>query len=126
MKRMAILGAVAAMTAGSGALAQNSSYAHFGATSDTIRINGNTVFPGLDWTYEMRIRVTQGSSTGLGLVICEQQDSVEAKLVSISPNSVQSYMVRDVGCGTDTTTQFTPNTLDVWRHLAWVRSGSVI
>ena len=126
MKRMAILGTVAAMTAGSGALAQNSSYAHFGATSDTIRVNGNTVFPGLDWTYEMRIRVTPDSYTGLGLVVCEQQNAVEAKLVSISPTAVQSYMTRDVGCGTDTTTQFTPNTLDVWRHLAWVRAGSVI
>ncbi len=124
MKRMAILGTVAAMTAGSGALAQNSSYAHFGATSDTIRVNGNTVFPTTDWTYEMRIRITPSSP--MGLVVAEQHNSTEHKAVYASSTALESYMVRGVQCNTDAISEFTSEFATTWRHVAWVREGALI
>ena len=124
MKRMAILGTVAAMTAGSGALAQDSSYAHFGASSDTIRVNGNTVFPTTDWTYEMRIRITPSSP--MGLVVAEQHNSTEHKAVYASSTALESYMTRGVQCNTDAISEFTSEFATTWRHVAWVREGALI
>ena len=123
MKRMAILGTVAAMTAGSGALAQNSSYAHFGATSDTIRINGNTVFNEGDYTYEARIRVLAGSA--LGHIVSEQRDSYEDKTIGLAANG--SYFM--TGCSPDYATGTFSGTIagfaaDEWLHLAYVHRGS--
>ena len=123
MKRMAILGTVAAMTAGSGALAQNSSYAHFGATSDTIRINGNTVFNEGDYTYEARIRVLAGSA--LGHIVSEQRDSYEDKTIGLAANG--SYFM--TGCSPDYATGQFSGTIagfaaDEWLHLAYVHRGS--
>ena len=123
MKRMAILGTVAAMTAGSGALAQNSSYAHFGAISDTIRINGNTVFNEGDYTYEARIRVLAGSA--LGHIVSEQRDSYEDKTIGLAANG--SYFM--TGCSPDYATGTFSGTIagfaaDEWLHLAYVHRGS--
>lgn len=122
MKRMAILGAVAAMAAGSGALAQNSGYAHFGATSDTIRVQGNTVSPTVDFTYEMRVRMAKGAP--LSRVISEQRDAYEDKSVHLSSTEFYGSMVRGYVCGSECQSSTSTSLSDGWHHVAWVRSGS--
>ena len=122
MKRMAILGAVAAMTAGSSALAQNSGYAHFGAVSDTIRINGNTVFNSGDYTYELRVRVANGSP--LGNVITEQRNALEDKAMALSSGQYACSV-----CGSTTgdfAGSIVPPIGGRWIHLTYVRSGSAL
>jgi len=123
MKRMAIIGAVAALATDTGALAQNSGFARFSATSDTIRIQGNTVFPNVDFTYEMRVRVSKGAS--LGHVISEQRDTFEAKIVALSANNFYGAMIRGANCGSENLTPSGTSLSDDWHHIAWVRSGSI-
>ena len=106
----------------SSAIAQDAGYAQFGAVTDTIRISGNTVFPTVDYTYEMRVRIQPGSPTGL--LIAEQRDMYEAKSVSFSSTETSNYMTRGYACGTDSVASLAPNFAGEWRHVAWVRSGS--
>ena len=102
---------------------ENSSYAHFGATSDTIRIQGNTVFPTVDFTYEMRVRMAKGAP--FGHVISEQRDTYEAKLVRLTSTTFNGYMVRGQSCGSENQTPTSTSLSDGWHHIAWVRSGSI-
>jgi hypothetical protein len=120
MQRLAIVGALAAASA---AFGQNSGFARFSATSDTIRIQGNTVFPTADFTYEMRVRVAEGAS--LGHVISEQRDTFEAKIVALSANNFYGAMTRGALCGAENLTQGGASLSDGWHHIAWVRAGSV-
>jgi hypothetical protein len=102
---------------------ENSSYAHFGASSDTIRIQGNTVFPTVDFTYEMRVRMAKGAP--FGHVISEQRDTYEAKLVRLTSTTFDGYMVRGQSCGSENQTPTSTSLSDGWHHIAWVRSGSI-
>ena len=124
MKRAMMVGAVAAVAAWtcSGALAQSSGYAHFGATSDTIRIQGNTVSPTVGFTYEMRIRVTEGSA--LGQLVSEQRDTYEYKSILLGASSFKAAHIRGWNCGGETVTSMPSQTAGIWRHIAWVRIGS--
>lgn len=124
MKRMAIIGAVAALATDTGALAQNSGFARFSATSDTIRIQGNTVFGFGDYTYEARIRVATGSA--LGHIISEQRDSFEDK--SIQLDSSGNYIMS--GCNGGPTGDFRGTIAGLpmgeWMHFAYVHRGSAV
>ena len=121
MKRMAIIGAVAALATDTGALAQNSGFARFSATSDTIRIQGNTVFGFGDRTYEARIRVLPGSA--LGQVVSEQRDSFEDKSIQLASSG--SYIMS--GCYDGPTGDFRGTIAGFpageWMHFACVHSG---
>ena len=116
--------AAAAILMASGAQAQSEGYAHFGATSDTIRIQGNTVFPTVDCTYEMRIRIQPGSP--IGRVTDEQRDTYEDKVVIVSSTTIGLYLTRGQACSTESLAALAPGTTGVWRHVAWVRSGETV
>lgn len=97
-------------------------YARFAATSDTIRIQGNTVFNQGDFTYEMRIRFAPGAA--LGHVISEQRDTFEDKTLKFAANGGYSAS----GCGETATGDIT-GTLpgfpaSQWMHLAYVHQGA--
>jgi hypothetical protein len=96
-------------------------FARFSLPTDTIRIVGNTVFPGVDSTYEMVIRIPSGAP--FGPVVGEQRDSVEAKYIWVSDTEFEAYMTRGIQCGNVNSTDFPPNITNRWVHLAWVRSG---
>lgn len=124
MKRMAILAAAAAIAANSAALAQSRGFARFGAASDTIRIQGNTVFGQGDYTYEARIRVLPGS--GLGHLVSEQRNSLEDKSIRLAADG--SYIAS--GCSGGATGDFRGTisgfAADEWLHLAYVHRGSTV
>ncbi|MBU3727941.1 MAG: hypothetical protein FGM37_01645, partial [Phycisphaerales bacterium] len=98
-------------------------YARFSLPTDTIRIAGNTAFPGLDFTYEMVIRLP--SDAPLRSIISEQRDTFEDKVVSVSSQSFRGSMVRGMNCGDLNVAGFPASLSDRWAHLAWVRTGSV-
>ena len=100
-----------------------SGYAHFSAATDTIRIAGNTVFPTVDCTYEMRIRIAPESPVGAAL-ITEQQDSVEHKSITMTQSFFGGYFVRGIGCGNENNVNLATPLLAQWHHVAWVRAGS--
>jgi hypothetical protein len=97
-------------------------FARFDSVSDTIRIAGNTVFNGGNFTYEMRIRLEPG--TALGHVIAEQRDSLEDKVVMLSGSGAFTVSAcRDNPAGN------VQGVLEgfqsgVWHHIAYVRDGS--
>jgi hypothetical protein len=98
-------------------------YARFAAASDTIRIQGNTVFNQGDFTYEMRIRVAPGAP--LGHVIAEQRNSVEDKAIQLAANG--AFIAS--GCQDSGGTGNVPGTLPnfvagQWVHLAYVHEGA--
>lgn len=98
-------------------------YARFDATSDTIRIQGNTVFSQGDFTYEMRIRVAPGA--GLGHVIAEQRNAIEDKSIQLAADG--GYIAS--GCADSAGTGNISGTLPSfpagqWMHLAYVRHGA--
>ena len=99
-------------------------YAKFSRPTDTIRVLGNTVFLGVDFTYEMRIRVSP-SQLGVLNVITEQRDSYEHKMIAMSPSNFFGYMVRGLGCGSENAVGLAAPFAGEWRHLAWVRTGTV-
>lgn len=128
MKRRTNIGAAAIGAAAlvTSAQAQNSGYARFDQTSDTIRIYGNTAFVGVDSTYEMRLRMSPAASGTPGHVVSEQRDSVEAKILKLSSATFVKDTVRGGNCGdVDNMYQFDAGALSAWRHIAWVRQGSV-
>jgi len=99
-------------------------FARFDEPSDTIRVQGNTVFAQGDYTYEMRIRVVPGSS--LGHVISEQRDTYEDKSIVLSGNG--GYLAS--GCASPpygdfrgTFSNFPPG---AWIHFAYVHAGSMV
>lgn len=99
-----------------------SGYARFSVASDTIRIQGNTVFNQGDFTYEMRIRFTPGAPRGH--VISEQRDTYEDKVVTLAANG--GYLV--TGCQLLPGSGYFSGTLpnfpqDQWMHLAYVHEG---
>lgn len=98
-------------------------YACFSATSDTIRILGNTEFNQGDFTYEMRIRVAAGA--GLGHVIAEQRNAIEDKSFQLAANG--GYIAS--GCADSGGTGNISGTIPAfqagqWMHLAYVREGT--
>lgn len=103
--------------------AQQPGFLRFDLPTDTVRILGNTVFPTVDFTYEMRIRVRAGAPWGL--VINEQRDSVEDKGLGVSSSSFVGSMTRGYLCG-DLNQAAIPWLGPAWRHLAWQRSGNVV
>ncbi len=119
-----VFGSIATMCAE--AHAQNSGYAHFSQTTDTIRILGNTVFPGTDWTYEMRIRLDASMLDAgvFGRIISEQRDSLEDKGLGIEPGVLVKADTRGHLCGEVVQSVLESSMLGQWLHLAWVRSGS--
>ena len=103
--------------------APQGSFARFADANSTIKILGNTAFPSTDFTYECRIRIVPGAL--LGHIVYEHTDSVEAKLVAVSPSNFFGYMVRGFNCGNQNDVAFVAPVGVVWHHLAWVRDGSV-
>lgn len=103
-------------------VAQDGGYARFGGESDTIRINGNTVFPGLDATYEMRIRVAPGAP--LRNVLAEQRDGTEDKGLSVGASEFLKSTIRGYNCGSINMTALPSDFAGAWRHIAWVREGA--
>ena len=120
INRFAIAFSAAAMLPAA-ALAQTSGYARFGTDNDTIRINGNTVFPGVDATYEMRVRVAPGAP--LRNVLAEQRDGTEDKGLAIGAASLQKATIRGWNCGSIDATTLPDGFAGEWRHVAWVRQG---
>ena len=130
MQRMAtiqaaVFGAAVMVT---GAHAQNSGYARFDEGSDTIRILGNTVFPGTDWTYEARIRLDAAMLENgvLGHIISEQRDSSESKSFWIADSNLRKDTIRGFNCGDVVSRPIDASLAAAWSHLAWVRSGAVL
>ena len=120
-----ILAATIAGALASAATAQNSGFASFTQPSDTIRILGNTVFQGTDWTYEMRIRIGSDARNLIrGHILSEQRDSVEDKTVFAFNGELSKVTIRGLNCGDDASTPLTTTLQDRWLHLAWVRNGS--
>lgn len=103
------------------ASAQNSGYAHFGSDSDTIRINGNTSFTGVDATYEMRIRIAPGAP--VRNVLAEQRDSTEDKGLVIGSTELRKATIRGWNCGDINAAPMSSDFAGNWRHIAWVREG---
>jgi hypothetical protein len=98
-------------------------YARFAATSDTIRINGNTAFNQGDFTYEMRIRLAPGAQ--LGHVISEQRDTFEDKTLQLAADG--GFIAS--GCGENGNTGNITGTIpgfpaSQWMHLAYVHQGA--
>ena len=123
--------AVAAGSICSGVMAQEvpHGYARFAATTDTIRVLGNTSFPTVDWTYEMRIRISPDSpesapGLGAGAVITEQLDSVEHKSIALTPSNFYGDMGRGWNCGDIDHVAVTAPYVGNWHHIAWVRAGA--
>ena len=118
MQRLTIVGALAAASA---ALGQNGGFARFSATTDTIRIQGNTVFGLSDYTYEARIRVLPGSA--LGQVVSEQRNALEDKSIGLAASG--SYGIS--ACSPDSTGAFRGTIAGFpageWIHLAYVHRG---
>ena len=122
MQRLAIVGALAAASA---AFGQNSGFARFSRTSDTIKIQGNTVFPTNDATYEAVIRLDPSApSSPLGYVVSEEQISVEDKTLAISSDRIMQNLIRGFGCGTSNVHQLTAPLGGSWHHIASVRQGT--
>jgi hypothetical protein len=114
----ALMGATAAT-----ASAESSGYARFAQTTDTIRILGNTVFTGTDWTYEMRIRIDpNAASQARGHILSEQRDALEGKILAIRDGQVDCETIRGYVCG-DIAQRPVADLLDRWLHVAWVRAG---
>jgi len=97
-------------------------FLRFERPTDTARIFGNTEFPGVDFTYEMRIRVDPGSP--LGRVISEQRDTYEDKSVWISGSTFYGYMTRNQNCG-NLNESAVSGIAGAWHHVAWTRDASV-
>ncbi|MFM7259065.1 MAG: LamG-like jellyroll fold domain-containing protein [bacterium] len=130
MQRMATIGAAAlgAAVLVTSAHAQNSGFARFDQTSDTIRILGNTVFPGTDWTYEARIRLDTAmlGSGVLGYIISEQRDASEDKSFYVEDTNIRKATIRGYNCGDLASGSLDTSMAAAWKHLAWVRSGAVL
>ena len=108
--------------------AQASGYARFSQPSDTIRILGNTVFPGVEWTYEMRIRLDP-SMLNAGVVakiVSEQRDALEDKTVTISGGMLAMSTIRGYSCGDTANWTLSSAITEEWRHLAWVRQADQV
>lgn len=108
--------------------AQASGYARFSQTSDTIRILGNTAFPGVEWTYEMRIRLDP-SMLDAGVhaqIVSEQRDAVEDKTVAISGGMLHKSTIRGWNCGDVANWTLSSAITAEWRHLAWVRQADQV
>jgi hypothetical protein len=121
MQGMAMI-AAAGLAVASGASAQNGGYAHFGADSDTIRINGNTIFQGLNATYECFIRIAPG--TPLRNVLSEQRDATEDKGLLLGAADFQKTTIRGWNCGSIDATPLPADFAGAWRHVAWVREDA--
>jgi len=132
MQRMATIQAAAFGVAvlATSAHAQNSGYARFDEATDTIRILGNTVFPGTDWTYEMRIRLDPAmlASQVVGHVISEQRDAFEDKIIAVTNGQLRQTFTRgyEPTCGNQTDRPFDVGLVQQWCHMAWVRSGATL
>jgi len=121
MQGMAMIAAAGLAVAG-GASAQSGGYVHFGADSDTIRINGNTLFQGLNATYEVFIRITPG--TPLRNVLSEQRDATEDKGLQLGATEFQKATIRGWNCGSIDATPLPADFAGAWRHVAWVREDA--
>ena len=97
-------------------------FLRFTRPTDTARIFGNTEFPGVDFTYEMRIRVDAASP--LGRVISEQRDTYEDKSVWMSGSTFYGYMTRNQNCG-NLNESAVSDIAGAWHHVAWTRNASV-
>jgi hypothetical protein len=118
---MQIRSVVAVVVTGLASVASGESgFLRFERATDTVRIFGNTVFPTVDFTYEMRVRLLPGSV--LGRVISEQRDTFEDKHISVSPSLFTGYMTRNQGCGNENQSTWA-GVAGAWRHIAWVRSS---
>ena len=131
MQRMATIQAAAfgAAVMVTGAHAQNSGYARFDQTSDTIRILGNTVFPGTDYTYEMRIRIDPAMlATARGQIMSEQRDAFEDKGIAIWGEQLVHCSVRGYAptCGNKADRSLDATLTQQWRHMAWVRTNATL
>ena len=104
------------------ATAHATDYAHFGATTDSIRILGNTTSATTAFTREMRIRVAPGSE--LGHVLSEQRDAVEAKITRIGALEFKQDDIRGYTCGSVTMSPLDATFAGGWHHVAHVRDGS--
>ena len=124
----AMIAVASAMAAGTMSFAASSErgVARFTLPSDTIRIQGNTVFPGTDWTYELHIRLDAGLPPRGGFaIVSEQRDTFEDKSLGIVDDAFFKADTRGANCGSDPAVSPVPvNVPNHWRHLAWVRSGS--
>ncbi len=105
------------------ATAHAADYAHFGATTDSIRILGNTTSATTAFTREMRIRVAPGSE--LGSVLSEQRDALEDKSTGIGTLEFYQSDVRGYVCGSETTSRLDATFAGGWHHVAYVRDGSI-
>jgi hypothetical protein len=118
--RIIVRTTLASLCFGSAVDAQQPGFLRFEHETDTVRVLGNTVFPTVDFTYEMRIRVRSDASWGL--VIGEQRDSVEDKGIAVSVSSFTGSMTRGYLCGEFNQGQL-PWLGPQWCHLVWQRSG---
>jgi hypothetical protein len=96
-------------------------FIRFTHPTDTVRIFGNTDFPGVDFTYEMRIRLDPASP--FARVISEQRDTFEDKSVWMSGNAFLGYMTRNQGCG-NLNEIAVDGIAGQWHHVAWTRADS--
>ncbi|MDI9402256.1 MAG: hypothetical protein QM516_00150 [Limnohabitans sp.] len=125
MQRMATIQAAAlgAAVLVTSAHAQNSGYARFDQTSDTIRILGNTVFAQGDFTYEARIRFLAGSPRGS--IIWEQRIGTEDKNLQLGPNG--DYLASGcAGSSGNVTGNLGAVPEGQWIHVAYVHEGSLL
>jgi len=94
-------------------------YAQFKSPSDTIRIQGNTVFNRGDFTYEMHVWFDPGS---YGHLISEQRDGYEDKILVLGDERYQvsaCYATTD-GADVGTLADLQPGR---WMHVAYVKNG---
>lgn len=127
MQRMAQLAAAVLATASATTMAagESSGYARFSRDTDTIRIFGNTVFPGTDATYEMRVRLVPSAPATAEPrhLIAEQRDALESKKIFLTDTLFTKETIR--GCnGNENNAPLFSQAMTSWRHIAWVQQGS--
>jgi hypothetical protein len=101
-------------------LAQNQ-YVAFTRTSDSIKVNGNTILNQGDFTYEMRVWL----DGDFGVVIKEQQDRVEDKAVWLGAGQYQMSVVASAATG-DFRGSLPELQTRRWMHVVWMRSGAIV
>jgi hypothetical protein len=119
----AVLATASATTMAAG---ESSGYARFSRDTDTIRIFGNTVFPGTDATYEMRVRLVPNAPATAAprRLIAEQRSSLEDKTIILTDTLFIKETTRGYLCGGSNNAPLDSAVVTAWRHFAWVRQGS--
>ena len=118
LERAAALVAASALTATT--LADG--FVRFTGPTQSIKVEGNTVFPTVDMTYEARVRVAAGTQPGR--LITEQRNSFEDKHVMLGPQSFLGYWTRGLNCGTVNSSDLSEDLSGAWHHIALVRAGA--